>query len=138
MNTTVTITASASAITMDSQIPIMPSPPAFSKMKGRRKTVTDWKTSVRKKEMTADTGPLFSAVKKDEPKIAVPVKRKAKEQYKNPVFVISKSDGLYPTNAWDIGTAKERASATMATEEIIMIVMLFLKSPLSSCELPAP
>ena len=38
--------------------------------------------------------PRFNAVKNDEPKMAIPVKRKAKEQYIKAVFVISKRSGL--------------------------------------------
>ena len=42
---------------------------------GKRITVDVWNTSVRKKEMIADTAPLLSAVKNDEPKIPKPQKR---------------------------------------------------------------
>ena len=80
MKMTVTITAIASAATTDNQIPFIPSPPAASKIKGRVITAMVWNTRVRKNEIMADTGPLLRAVKKDEPKMAIPVKRNAKEQ----------------------------------------------------------
>ena len=70
------VTASASAATMDSQIPSTP------QISGNTSTAATWNTSVRRKEMAADTSPLFSAVKKEEPKMANPESRKAKEKIK--------------------------------------------------------
>ena len=40
--------------------------PSTSKKMGRISTEADWNTSVRRKEMAADTPPLFRAVKKPE------------------------------------------------------------------------
>ena len=138
MKITVTITAKASATIMENQIPLIPSPPSASKINGRVRTAKVWNKSVRKNEIIADTGPLLSAVKKEEPKIAKPVNKNAKEQYKNAVFVISNRAGLYPTKAMDMGTAKPREIPTMATEDSTTITMLFFKRPLSSCEFSAP
>ena len=135
---TVTITAKASATIIENQIPLIPSPPAASKINGRVRTAAVWNNSVRKNEIMADTGPLFSAVKKEEPKIANPVNKKAKEQYINAVFVISNRAGLYPTKACDIGTAKAREIPTIETEDSATITTLRFKSPFSSWELPAP
>ena len=92
-----TTTAIASAAMTDDQIPFIPLPPAASKIRGITITATVWNTSVRKNEIMAETGPLLRAVKNEEPKMAKPVNRNAKEQYKNAVFVISKRAGLYPT-----------------------------------------
>jgi hypothetical protein len=67
MKITVIITARASAITIESQIPS-----TLLKIIGRKITPATWKTRVRIKEIIADMVPLFKAVKKDEPKIANP------------------------------------------------------------------
>ena len=53
-----TTNAAISAAVTDSQIP------SSSRNAGRISTPAHWNTSVRKKEMAADTKPLFSAVKK--------------------------------------------------------------------------
>ena len=52
--------------------------PSTCQNSGRMSTGATWNSRVRKKEMTADTRPLFSAVKNAEPKMAKPVKRKEK------------------------------------------------------------
>ena len=72
-NAAVTKSANSSAAEMASQTPSM------SKKMGRISTAATWKTSVRRKEMAADTPPLPRAVKKEEPKIANPEKRKETE-----------------------------------------------------------
>ena len=46
---------------------------------GRMRTQVHWNTSVRRKEMAADTPPLFRAVKKEEAKMLKPASRKVKE-----------------------------------------------------------
>ena len=55
----------------------MPSSPQIS---GKISTAADCNTNVLKKEIKAEIGPLLRAVKKDDPKIAKPVKRKENEQ----------------------------------------------------------
>ena len=46
---------------------------------GRMRMQAHWNTSVRRKEMAADTPPLFRAVKKEEEKMLKPASRKVKE-----------------------------------------------------------
>ena len=58
-----------SAKTMEYHIPFTPN------NMGNRSTAPSSKTKVRKKEISADTNPLLRAVKKAEPKIAIPVNR---------------------------------------------------------------
>ena len=83
INTKDAIAAISSATTMDIQIPSTPH------TSGKSKIAAIWKTSVRRKEIAADTGPLFRAVKKPEPKIAKPAKRKEKENIRKPLRVIA-------------------------------------------------
>ena len=49
--------------------------PSSFQISGSSSTVEVWNTRVRINEITAETMPLFSAVKKDEAKIYVPAKR---------------------------------------------------------------
>ena len=77
MKIIVTHTARASAITTDSQIPIISLP--SGKSNGKIKTAATWKTNVLKNEIIAEIGPLFKAVKKEEPKIANPANKNEKE-----------------------------------------------------------
>ena len=56
---------------MDSHTPVMPI--SF----GRISTMTIWNTKVRRKEIAADTAPLFRAVKKEEPHTFMPRTMKA-------------------------------------------------------------
>ena len=57
--------------------------PSMPNITGSISTAPSSKTKVRKKDIRADTCPLFSAVKKAEPKIAIPVNRYAKEAIRN-------------------------------------------------------
>ncbi len=66
----------------------MPSRPQIS---GRSRTAEIWKTRVRRKEIRAEVRPSPSAVKKAEPKMANPAKRKEKEKTKKPRNVIVSS-----------------------------------------------
>ena len=50
---------------------------------GKIKTAATWKTKVLKNEIIAEIGPLFNAVKKDEPKMANPANKNEKEKIKN-------------------------------------------------------
>ena len=65
-NTKVTITANTSAVNIEYHIPSIPN------IFGNSNTHTAWNKNIRKKEMIADTNPLFSAVKNAEPKIEKP------------------------------------------------------------------
>ena len=55
-----------SAKVLDSQIPVSP------KKAGRIRTEPTWNTRVRRKEITADTSPLFNAVKNADAKMLIP------------------------------------------------------------------
>ena len=52
-------------------MPVMPINP------GRINTIMIWNTKVRRKEIAADTAPLFSAVKKEDPQTFMPLTRNA-------------------------------------------------------------
>ena len=53
--------------------------PSTRMTSGRMRTQVHWNTSVRRKEMAADTPPLFRAVKKEEEKMLKPASSKVKE-----------------------------------------------------------
>lgn len=59
----VTQSVRISAVATDDHMPFIPN------NKGSNNTVDIWKTNVLKNEIAAEIGPLFSAVKNDEPKI---------------------------------------------------------------------
>ena len=63
-----------SAATMENQMPSIP------QISGKINTAADCNTSVLRKEIKAEMGPLLRAVKKDEPKMAKPVNRNENEQ----------------------------------------------------------
>jgi hypothetical protein len=56
-----------------------------------------WNNNVLKNEISADTAPLFRAVKKEEPKIPNPLNKNEAENNRNALVVSSVSDGSYPT-----------------------------------------
>ena len=68
---------------MANQMPVRP------KIRGSTKIAATWNTKVRRKEMRAETRPLFKAVKKLEPQILMPAKIKLKRQIRLPHKVIS-------------------------------------------------
>ena len=68
-----TNSAAISAATTESQMPFMPS------RWGNTRMAVTWNTRVRRKEITADTMPLLSAVKNAEPKMLKPQSRKLRE-----------------------------------------------------------
>ena len=53
--------------------------PSSFQISGRISIAAVWKTSVRRKEIIAETPPLLSAVKKDEVKMLKPASRNANE-----------------------------------------------------------
>lgn len=69
--------ANTSAAVMAHQMPSM------SNSTGRTRTQQVWKSSVRRKEIAAETKPLLSAVKKAEVKMLKPESRKEKENRRN-------------------------------------------------------
>lgn len=52
--------------------------PSSCQISGRRSTAKTWNTSVREEEISAEVRPSLRAVKKPEPKMAKPEKRKEK------------------------------------------------------------
>ena len=73
MNIADSVAAANSATTTEAQIPSSPH------TSGNNITAAIWKTSVLKNEMMAETSPLLSAVKNDEPNIASPENKKLNE-----------------------------------------------------------
>ena len=71
----------ASATTTALHIPLSPY------IAGRIITAPIWNTSVLRKDITAETIPLFYAVKKDEPNMSNPLRRKTKAYILNPCCV---------------------------------------------------
>ena len=71
------IAAMSSAKTVEHHMPSTPS------NTGKSSTAPSSKTNVRKNDISADTCPLFKAVKNEEPKMAIPVKRYATEKILN-------------------------------------------------------
>ena len=121
-----------SATTTESQIPSRPI------SLGNKITAAIWKTMVRKKDIIAETRPLFSAVKKDDPKIANPAKRKENEKMKKAFTVISHKPWSYPTKISDKGFAKRIPAKSIKSEETEIITRLFFKTLFSSALLSAP
>ena len=68
-----TTKASASATTVALQIPFMPNNCGIIKID------PTWNTNVRNKEINAETGPLFKAVKNHEAKIFIPAIKNPKQ-----------------------------------------------------------
>ncbi len=81
---TVTASVNISAVIPESQMPVSP------RSSGRVRMMDTWNTSVLRNEISAESGPLFSAVKKEEPKIFIPQIRNDMAQIRNPWQVISK------------------------------------------------
>jgi len=68
----VTITAKNSATTVENQIP------SSFHISGIIITAAVWNKRVLRKDISAEIGPSFRAVKKAEPKMAMPAKKKEK------------------------------------------------------------
>ena len=71
-NPIVTNSAITSAAAMENQMPSTPS------KAGKTIITMIWNTNVLKKEIIADTSPLFRAVKKEEPHTLIPIMRNAR------------------------------------------------------------
>ena len=82
--------------------------------------------------MRAEVSPSFSAVKKEEPKIENPEKRKEKEKMKNPLRVSPKRAVSYPVKRTESGRASTSASPNMHMEKAEMTERLFFKRLFSS------
>ncbi len=57
--------------------------PPIPNISGNSITAAVWNTKVLKKEIMAETSPLFNAVKNEEPNIAIPAKRKENANIEN-------------------------------------------------------
>lgn len=112
--------------------------PSTSKKTGRIRTEEVWKIRVRKKEIAADTAPLFKAVKKEEEKIFRPARRKGQENSRNAWLVKVNSSLSYPTKIEARGPASENARILRAIPEPLMSNVLFFSILLSSEWFPAP
>ena len=75
--------ASISATSIEYHIPSSPN------IRGNSRTPSIWYTSVLIKEISAEIGPLLSAVKNDEPKIENPEKINDRAKILSPLVVIS-------------------------------------------------
>ena len=100
------------------QIPLSPN------NNGRIRTESIWNTSVRKKEIMADTPPLLSAVKNDEVKIFIPANINENANILNALTVILKSSVSYPTKILASGYARTCARHIIITPAIIIISKL--------------
>ena len=85
MNNNVVANASISAAGIEYHTP------SSLRNMGRIRTRTSWYTSVLRKDIAADAGPLLSAVKNDEAKMQNPENRKEIEKIFSPRTVISRS-----------------------------------------------
>lgn len=63
--------------------------PSRSKKIGRIRTEIIWNTSVRRKEIVAETAPLLRAVKKADVKMLMPASKNEKENSRKACLVIS-------------------------------------------------
>ena len=125
-NSAVTATARASAATVESQMPSRP------QSNGRISTARHWNTSVRRKEIRAEVNPSFRAVKKEEPKMAIPENRKEKENMAKARTVMFISSGSYPTNSRESGRARVCPAANISRENTPINTRLLRSSPLPS------
>ena len=71
---------------IESQIPSIP------QISGRTSTAITWNYIARRKEIRADVSPSFRAVKKADPYIEIPEKRKENEYMENALAVNSRRD----------------------------------------------
>ena len=131
-NKAVTAAASISAATVESHIP------SNSQKSGKIRTVEHWKTKVLKKEISADMIPFPKAVKKEEPKIAMPEHKKEKENIVKARMVMANRLSSYPANRRERGLARVWPATSISREKIPIRKRLFFNNPLSSPWLPAP
>lgn len=88
--------------------------------------------------MSADTNPLLSAVKKDDPKIGTPENKKENEKMINPCSVMFINGASYPTNNSDNGRANSSEAANIAADVMPTITKLLRKMLFNSALFPAP
>ena len=112
--------------------------PSTFQNNGKISTAATWNISVLKKDIEADVKPSFSAVKKEEPKIAWPENKNENEKIEKACMVRLNKLLSYPTNIKAKGLAKISAliNITMANDSINK--RLIFNRPLSSLWLFAP
>lgn len=98
----------------ESQIPFLPI------STGKRSTDPAWNKSVRRKEINADTLPLFSAVKKEEVMMLIPAGANISEKRVNARIVRASKSASYPTKTADMYGDASLAIRVSTTPEIIM------------------
>lgn len=101
-----------SATGIASQAPTMP------RKCGRIRSESTIKTSVRRKEMMADTRPFERAVKKPEEAILIPLNRKFTAKIRKPASASSKVAGSW-VKTDTRGVALKTAASVMTTEDTI-------------------
>ena len=116
----------SSAATIENQMP------SRLKKTGRINTRDSWYTSVLIKEIAAETGPLLSAVKKDDENIQKPDIKKDSENIRIPLVVIKRSSGEYPTKMLARGSAKITPTDSITPPDTNSIRVLFFRMLLSS------
>ena len=124
--------ARSSATTIENQMP------SRRKKIGRINKRDSWYTSVLINEIAAETGPLLSAVKKEDEKIQKPDIKKDSENIRNPLAVIKRSSGEYPTKIRARGSAKISPTDNITPPDTNSIRVLFFRMLLSSEVLFAP
>ena len=82
--------------------------------------------------MRAEISPSFIAVKKADPKMPTPEKRKAKEKRKIALCVMSINTWSYPTKSFDKGVESNCAEPNMRRENAPIMMTLFLNKLLNS------
>ena len=126
------IKANISATVIEYHIPFV------SNIKGRTTTEDSWNKSVLKNEITADTAPLFNAVKSPDANIFKPASKNENANIRNALTVRALSSASYPTNICAKGFAKIIAINVRATPALPITITLFLNMFLSSSELSDP
>ena len=92
--------------------------PMSPKTVGRSNSIPVSITSVRRKEITAEILPLQRAVKKEEPKMFMPQKRKERAYNRKPEVVIA-SSSLFPSQKISVtGPAVSCAVTTIRMETV--------------------
>ena len=127
-----TAAAAASATEIAYQTPSSPH------ISGRIRIVMIWNNNVLKNEISADTAPLFRAVKKEEPKIPNPLNKNETENNRNALVVSSVSAGSYPTKILAKGEALKTAIVLKTTPAPSTSIMLLRNIFFSSSSFPAP
>ena len=112
--------ANSSAVAVASQMPFV-----WNK-RGKVRMATVWNRKVRRKEMVAETMPLFKAVKKAEENTLIPISAKVTAYKRKPCTVRFIRVWSYPTNSFEKGTAPQKETMAIITPPTVITVRLFL------------